>query len=82
MHWNDDSEGWLGERVAARPRLLLAAEAEANVGCRRGPEQRSRQQRVLVGRVSEQVAVAKNQRKKAVNAEAELLRLVAGVFRN
>ena len=66
--------------MGRQQRLLL--DAEANVDCRRQPGLRSRLQRVHAGRVSELVAVAKNRREKAPNAEAELPQPGAGVFRS
>ncbi|HST31565.1 MAG TPA: hypothetical protein VLK27_12090 [Chthoniobacterales bacterium] len=83
MHWNDDSEGWLGERVAERQRLLLnaAAAAEVNADCPRRLERRLRQRRAHAGRVFALVVAGQRPHAKA-KKEKELLRLVAGVFRN
>jgi hypothetical protein len=68
--------------VAARQRLLLDAEAEANAVCQRARARKSRQRREHAGRVSELVEVVQRLRRNVASAEAELPPLVADVFRN
>jgi hypothetical protein len=82
MHWNGDSEDWLEERVAAWQRLLLDAEAVANVACRRRHARKLRRRHALAGRDFALAKKAALQKVPANVAAAESQRPVVAGFRN